>query len=136
VIETRRTEVEVHWRPSPLTRAVVTCAAAALAVAVIGGFWQLIAFAAPLVGVLMSIGWQRGVPKVHVYGEPGSLRCFESEETRLSVWAVAETAEVTVALTVEAVDVCGSKPSSRIHSSAGRWPPPPTSGAATRSWRA
>jgi len=71
---------------------------------VIGGFWQLIAFAAPLVGVLMSIGWQRGVPKVHVYGEPGSLRCFESEETRLSVWAVAETTDVTVALTVGAVD--------------------------------
>jgi uncharacterized protein (DUF58 family) len=104
VIETRRTEVELDWRPSPLSRAVVTCAAAALAVAVIGGFWQLIAFAAPLVGVLMSIGWQRGVPKVHVHGEPGSLRCFESEETRLSVWAVAETADVTVALTVEAVD--------------------------------
>jgi uncharacterized protein (DUF58 family) len=104
VIETRRTEVELAWRPSPLTRAVVTCAAAGLAVAVIGGFWQLIAFAAPLVGVLMSIGWQRGVPKVHVYGEPGSLRCFECEETRLSVWAVAETADVTVALTVEAVD--------------------------------
>jgi uncharacterized protein (DUF58 family) len=104
VIETRRTEVELGWRPSPLTRAVVTCAAAGLAVAVIGGFWQLIAFAAPLVGVLMSIGWQRGVPKVHVYGEPGSLRCFESEETRLSVWAVAETADVTVALTVAAVD--------------------------------
>ncbi|MEN3317846.1 MAG: hypothetical protein V7643_1247, partial [Mycobacterium sp.] len=104
MIETRRTEVELDWRPSPLSRAVVTCAAAALAVAVIGGFWQLIAFAAPLVGVLMSIGWQRGVPKVHVYGEPGSLRCFESEETRLSVWAVAETADVTVALTVGAVD--------------------------------
>ncbi|MFL6086458.1 MAG: DUF58 domain-containing protein [Mycobacterium sp.] len=104
MIETRRSEVELDWRPSPLTRAVVTCAAAALAVAVIGGFWQLIAFAAPLVGVLMSIGWQRGVPKVHVYGEPGSLRCFESEETRLSVWAVAETTDVTVALTVGAVD--------------------------------
>jgi uncharacterized protein (DUF58 family) len=104
VIETRRTEVELDWRPSPLSRAVVTCAAAALAVAVIGGFWQLIAFAAPLVGVLMSIGWQRGVPKVHVHGEPGSLRCFESEETRLSVWAVAETADVTVTLTVGAVD--------------------------------
>src|SRR3954464_15365854 len=104
VIEPRRSEVELDWRPSPLTRAVVTCAAAGLAVAVIGGFWQLIAFAAPLVGVLMSIGWQRGVPKVHVYGEPGSLRCFESEETRLSVWAVAETTDVTVALTVGAVD--------------------------------
>ncbi len=104
MIETRSTEVELRWRPSPLTRAVVTCAAAALAVAVIGGYWQLVAFAAPLVGVLVSIGWQRQVPKVHVHAEPGAQRCFESEETRLSVWAVAETADVAVDLTLEAVD--------------------------------
>ena len=104
MIETRSTEVELRWRPSPLTRAVVTCAAAALAVAVIGGYWQLIAFAAPLVGVLVSIGWQRQVPKVHVHAEPGAQRCFESEETRLSVWAVAETADVAVDLTLEADD--------------------------------
>ena len=104
MIETRSTEVELRWRPSSLTRAVVTCAAAALAVAVIGGYWQLIAFAAPLVGVLVSIGWQRQVPKVHVHAEPGAQRCFESEETRLSVWAVAETADVAVDLTLEADD--------------------------------
>jgi uncharacterized protein (DUF58 family) len=104
VIETRSTEVELRWSPSPLTRAVVTCAASALAVAVIGGYWQLVAFAAPLVGVLVSIGWQRDVPKVHVHAEPGAQRCFESEETRLSVWAVAETTDVAVDLTLEAVD--------------------------------
>jgi uncharacterized protein (DUF58 family) len=107
VIETRRTEVELRWRPSPLTRSLVTCAAAALAVAVIGGYWQLVAFAAPLVGVLVSIGWQRHVPKVHVHAEPGSQRCFESEETRLTVWAVTEsteTADVAVDLTLETVD--------------------------------
>jgi len=103
VIETRSTEVELQWRPSPLTRAVVTCAAAALAVALIGGYWQLVAFTAPLVGVLVSIGWQREVPRVHVHAEPGSHRCFESEETRVSVWAVAETNDVAVGLTLEAV---------------------------------
>jgi uncharacterized protein (DUF58 family) len=102
VIETRSTEVELHWRPSPLTRAVVTCAAAALAVALIGGYWQLVAFTAPLVGVLVSIGWQREVPRVHVHAEPGSQRCFESEETRVSVWVVAES-DVAVGLTLEAV---------------------------------
>jgi uncharacterized protein (DUF58 family) len=101
LIETRTTEVELRWRPSPLTRAVVTCAMAALAVAVIGGYWQLVAFAAPLVGVLVSIGWQRDVPTVHVHAEPPSQRCFESEETRLSVWASAETADVAVDLTLE-----------------------------------
>ena len=104
MIETRSAEVELRWRPSPLTRGIVTCAAAALAVAVIGGYWQLVAFAAPLVGVLVSIGWQREVPKVHVHAEPGSARCFESEETRVSVWAVAETADVGLDLTLEAVD--------------------------------
>jgi uncharacterized protein (DUF58 family) len=103
VIETRSTEVELHWRPSPLTRAVVTCAAAALAVALIGGYWQLVAFTAPLVGVLVSIGWQREVPRVHVHAEPGSQRCFESEETRVSVWVEAETSDVAVGLTLEAV---------------------------------
>ena len=104
MIETRSTEVELRWRPSPLTRAVVTCAAAALAVALIGGYWQLVAFTAPLVGVLVSIGWQREVPRVHVHAEPGSQRCFESEETRLSVWAVAETSDVAVDLKLEALD--------------------------------
>ena len=107
MIETRCTEVELRWRPSPLTRMLVTCATAALAVAVVGGYWQLVAFAAPLVGVLVSIAWQRQLPKVHVYGEPGSHRCFESEESRLDVWAVregTETPDVAVDLTVEAVD--------------------------------
>jgi uncharacterized protein (DUF58 family) len=104
VIETRSTEVELRWRPSPLTRAIVTCAAAALAVAVIGGYWQLVAFSAPLIGVLVSIGWQRQVPKVHVHAEPGSQRCFESEETRLSVWAVGETGDAAADLTIETVD--------------------------------
>jgi uncharacterized protein (DUF58 family) len=104
VIETRSTLVELRSRPSPLTRALVTCAAAALAVALIGGYWQLVAFAAPLIGVLVSIGWQRAVPKVHVHAEPGSQRCFESEEVRLSVWADAETGDAAVTLTIETVD--------------------------------
>jgi uncharacterized protein (DUF58 family) len=104
VIETRSTEVELRWRPSPLTRAIVTCAAVALAVTLIGGYWQLVAFAAPLIGLLMSIGWQRAVPKVHVHAEPGSHRCFESESTRLSVWATVETSDAAVDLTIETVD--------------------------------
>jgi uncharacterized protein (DUF58 family) len=103
-METRSAEVEFRWRPSPLTRAIVTCAAAALAVALIGGYWQLVAFAAPLVGVLVSIGWQREVPKVHVHAEPGWQRCFESEETRFTVWAAAETGDAAVDLTLETVD--------------------------------
>jgi uncharacterized protein (DUF58 family) len=77
---------------------------AALAVALIGGYVQLVAFAAPLIGVLMSIGWQRAAPKVHLYAEPGSQRCFESEETRLSVWSTAESGDAATDLTIETVD--------------------------------
>jgi uncharacterized protein (DUF58 family) len=104
VIETRSSEVELRWGPSPLTRALVTCGTAALAVAVIGGNWQLVAFAAPLLGVLVSIGWQRQVPKVHMHAEPASQRCFESDETRLTVWSETETDDVAVTFTLETVD--------------------------------
>jgi uncharacterized protein (DUF58 family) len=84
-------EVEFRWRASQLTRALATCAGVALAAAVIGARWQLIAFAAPLLGVLCSISWQRSVPKVRVHGEPVSHRCFEGEQARLTMWATLDS---------------------------------------------
>jgi uncharacterized protein (DUF58 family) len=83
-------EVEFRWRASPLARAIATCAGVALAAAVIGARWQLLAFAAPLLGVLCSISWQRPVPKIRVHGEPDSQRCFETERARLRVWLTEE----------------------------------------------
>jgi uncharacterized protein (DUF58 family) len=103
MIEARRTEAGFRWRASPLTRAIATCAGVALAAALIGSRWQLVAFAAPLLGVLCSIGWQRPVPKVDVHADPGSQRCFETEQARLNLWATAASADVEVALTVSAV---------------------------------
>ncbi|MEO3759613.1 DUF58 domain-containing protein [Mycobacterium sp. B14F4] len=106
-IEQRRSEAELRWRASALTRALVTCAAVSMAAAVIGSRWELVAFAAPLLGVLCSIGWQRAVPRVHVRGEPGMHRCFESETAQVSVSAEAEgeplrlTAEVVAGMTLE-----------------------------------
>ncbi|MGB6205627.1 DUF58 domain-containing protein [Mycobacterium sp.] len=97
-------EPQLHWRASALTRAIATCAALALAVALIGSRWQLIAFAAPLLGVLCSISWQRPLPKVDVHAEPGSQRCFETEQVQLSVWASTETFGAAVELTVTAVE--------------------------------
>ncbi|MEY8017574.1 DUF58 domain-containing protein [Mycobacterium servetii] len=98
--------VEFRWRASPLTRAIATSAGAALAVAVIGGRWQLIAFAAPLLGVLCSISWQPRMPPVRVHGNPASQRCFEDERVRLRVWATVEDAgAATVELLVP--DVAG-----------------------------
>lgn len=99
-------EVELRWRASPLTRAIATCAGFALTAAVIGGHWQLIAFTAPLLGVLCSISWQHPVPKVHVRGEPQSQRCFEGEHARVTLSATAETGMPgawAVGLTVPAV---------------------------------
>ncbi|MGH3522460.1 MAG: DUF58 domain-containing protein, partial [Mycobacterium sp.] len=97
-------EVRLHWRPSTLTRAIATCAAVALAAALIGSRWQLLAFAAPLLGVLSSIGWQRPLPKVRVEADPGSQRCFETEQTQLSVSAASESLGVAVGLRLSAVE--------------------------------
>jgi len=102
VIETR--EAQLHWRASTLTRATATCAALALALALIGSRWQLIAFAAPLLGVLCSISWQRPMPTVKVHAEPGSQRCFETEQAQLTVWATTENYGAAVGLTVSAVE--------------------------------
>lgn len=125
MIEPRRTEAELHWRASPLTRALITAVAVALAVAVIGSRWELVAFAAPLLGVLCSIGWQRPVPRVAVRGEPGMHRCFESETSRVAVSAQAEGEPLR--LTVEAVpgmtlDVKAAVPQSQeVDVSSDRW---------------
>jgi uncharacterized protein (DUF58 family) len=97
-------EVQLRWRASTLTRAIATCAALALAVGLISPCWQLIAFAAPLLGVLCSISWQRPLPKVDVHAEPGSQRCFETEQTQLNFWADTQTFGAAVELTVSAID--------------------------------
>nr|WP_090340507.1 DUF58 domain-containing protein [Mycolicibacterium malmesburyense]CRL69851.1 putative secreted protein [Mycolicibacterium malmesburyense] len=90
MIESRRSEAELRWRASPLARALLTCAVVVMAVAVLGGRWQLIAFAAPFIGVLCSVGWQRTVPTVRVCADPGVHRCFEGEPTRITMWAEAD----------------------------------------------
>lgn len=100
-------EVEFRWRASALTRAIATCAGLALAAAVIGARWQLIAFAAPLLGVLCSISWQRPVPTVRVHGDPDSQRCFEGDRARLRIRATEDgeaTGASAVGLTVAPVD--------------------------------
>jgi uncharacterized protein (DUF58 family) len=84
-----------------LTLALATCAAAILAAAVFGSRWQLIAFAAPLLGVLCSISWQRERPTVRVHSSAGRQYFFESEQAQLTVWS---TAEAAVTLTVSAVE--------------------------------
>ena len=82
-------DIELRWRTSVLTQSLFLCAAAALAAALVSGRWQLIAFAAPLLGVLCSAWWQRPSSVVSVRAAPTLLRCFEGEriETRVELTA-------------------------------------------------
>jgi uncharacterized protein (DUF58 family) len=124
VTEARAADAELTWRASPLTAALVTCAAVAFVVAVIGGCWQLVAFAAPLIGVLCSIGWQRPVPSARVHAQPGAHRCFETEQVRVTVWADAEPETVFVAVSAATgmqCDVVERGPRQTVEVSADRW---------------
>lgn len=94
MIEERSVDVEITWRISALTRALATCAGAALAVSVVTSQWQMIAFAAPMLGLLISIRWQPAPTTVRVRAKPGLLRCFETERVTLRVWA--DAADLTV----------------------------------------
>ena len=101
-----------------------------LAVAVIWSRWQLVAFVAPLVGVLCSIGWQRPVPTVEVHAHPGTHRCFETESAQVEVWAVAEpvadsdrvslTVDVLAGMQAETVDRVAPERHC-VEVTAGRW---------------
>lgn len=110
--EPHKADVEFRWRASPLTLAISSCAVAALAAAVIASRWQLIAFAAPLLGVLASVNWQPSAPTIRVRAQPASQRCFEGEQARLTAWATPEAAGAQVDLSVSShpamrVDVVG-----------------------------
>lgn len=120
-------DVEIRWRASQLTLAIATCAGVALAVAVIGGSWQLIAFAAPLLGVLCSLSWQSPAPTVRVHAEPDAQRCFENEEARVRVWTTVESGSAAVDLTLSAVegmeleDIEAGSQSKTVAAVAKRW---------------
>lgn len=88
--DARRVHIELHWGAAPLTRALATCAGLALALAVIGSRWQLVAFVAPLLGVLCSVGWQRQAPRPAVSARPGLTRCFEGERVQTTAQLLTE----------------------------------------------
>ncbi len=97
----REMDVELRWRTTQLARTLLICAAAALAAALISGRWQLIAFAAPLLGVLSSAGWQRPVSRISVRAEPDLMRCFEGEQvsTRVDLCTAADDAALRLSVT-------------------------------------
>lgn len=95
--------VELRWRPAPLTRSLATCAAAGLAVALFTARWELVAFVAPLLGVLCSLGWQPRPPAVRVSAGSTLQRCFEGEPAAVDIRAAADDGS-DVALTASTVD--------------------------------
>ncbi|MDP9167873.1 MAG: DUF58 domain-containing protein, partial [Actinomycetota bacterium] len=126
MIETRTTAIELRWRPSSLAIALATCAALVLAVALIASRWQLVVFAAPLVGALVSVRWQRPLPTVAVHVEPGLVRCFEGEEVRLAGSTSADDGTpVTVGLaTVDGAELEVTEPAAgrfEVVLTADRW---------------
>lgn len=99
--------VEPRWRASPLTLALCSCAAVTLAAAVIGQRWQLVIFAAPLIGVLASVVRQPPPPRVWLRGHPDPGRCFEGEEVRVTVTVSADPPGTALHLRVD--DVSGAQ---------------------------
>lgn len=102
-VSSRRIELELRWRTSELTRTIFVCAAVALAAALISGRWQLVVFAAPLLGVLTSVSWQPRMPRVSVQATPDLLRCFEGDPVQTVVELAAAADGTAVAVTVEAL---------------------------------
>lgn len=96
----RCTDAELRWRAAPLTLAIATCVAAVLAGAVIGSRWQLVVFAAPLIGVLASVGRQAPLPRVRLRGHPDLHRCFEGEQVQVTVSVSTDRPDVRVNLTL------------------------------------
>ena len=99
---TRQADIELRWHTTVLARVLVICAAAALAAALISGRWQLVAFAAPLLGVLASVGWQRPVGRMSVQAGPDFVRTFETEQVVLRMDLGAAPEGSTTALSASA----------------------------------
>ena len=120
--------VDLRWRTTPLARTLVICAAVALAASLISGRWQLIAFAAPLLGVLASAGWQRPAARISVRAEPDFMRCFEAEvvSTEVDLSADADDAVLTLSVSAPAGMLTEVDPGSgpfrqNVVASAERW---------------
>ncbi|KAF0958772.1 DUF58 domain-containing protein [Rhodococcus sp. T7] len=80
------TEHLLTWRASPAALALTTCAAVALTAGVVGRWWELMVFAAPMLGALGALTWlPRPASGVRVDSSGDVLRCFESESVRFSV---------------------------------------------------
>lgn len=116
-------EVELRWRASSLAKSIGTCAGVAIVAALIAGRWELVAFAAPLLGVLCSLARQVPTPTVLVHGSPPFQRCFEHEQVRVEVEAsAADGSAVTVECSVApGMERDEAQEATALVVAAGRW---------------
>lgn len=97
------TEAELRWRPAALVYMLAVAGGIALAAAVVLGRWQLVVFAAPMLGVLATAPIQLARTKIQVDGG-GVLRCFEGEEVVLSAAAFVEDGHALLRCKPEPLD--------------------------------
>lgn len=83
-------EAELRWRPAPLVFMLAAVSAPALVLAVVFGQWQLLVFAAPMLGVLATAPLQQTRTRIQVDGA-GVVRCFETEEVVMTAAAFVES---------------------------------------------
>jgi uncharacterized protein (DUF58 family) len=99
----RTTDVELRWSASSLAKILAACVGLALVLALICSRWQLVVFAAPMLGVLASRGQQRRPPSVAVRCFPGLQRCFEEEEVAATIELQSQSTDVVAELEVTGV---------------------------------
>ncbi|WP_405488329.1 DUF58 domain-containing protein [Nocardia sp. NBC_00511] len=95
-------EAELRWRPAPLVFMLAAVSGPALVLALILGNWQLVVFAAPMLGVLATAPLQQSRTKIQVDGS-GVLRCFETEEVVLTAAAFVESGHALLRLHAQTI---------------------------------
>src|SRR5690606_32469973 len=128
---TATVEARLRWRPAPLAYLLAIASAVALFGAVISASWQLVVFAAPMLGVLAGAPWQVSRTRIQVDGG-GTQRCFEGEQVTVTIAAFVDQGHALLrckpvvtdgmTVTVDESSDSGTAPAGlRLTVSAQRW---------------
>ncbi|GAB2660098.1 DUF58 domain-containing protein [Nocardia goodfellowii] len=128
MLESDTAAIDLSWRPAPAAVALAGCAGVVLAVAVLYGAPQLVAFAAPLLGVLTV---QRPIAVRLVAADSGNglphiVRCLEAEQIEVCLGIavrgrVRVTARILTSAGMETETLGGSEDSVRARLRAPSW---------------
>lgn len=102
--EIRRIEVEFTWGASYLTIAIATCVAVSIGLALAWSGWQLIAFGAPMLGVLCSLVWQPRPSQACLCVQAESAGFFEREVVQVTMWLEADSSDARFELAASAAN--------------------------------